>query len=661
MSARPLSLASLLGLVAACASAQPDPSADAGPGASAAGDAVFTGSESPDELALAERLARPHLQILAHNHDFSRSFANRADLLVSRVRVDELLMAHTRVQQTLGGVPVFGSEAIVSLDEAGQLAHLTDNLIDVDDIDTRPDWDADEAIDLALDRTDLWEDMHEEPTATLVVLPHEGETYLAWDVQLKALERAQPTMPRLFIDAHTGETIWQIEGLKTAAGTGKGTTGYYGSVTLYTYKTTGTGAAWYLEDTTRDIGTYTMNGGYSVSTADYVTDSDGNNTWTDSADTSAVSAHYAARLFYDYYNKTYGRLSIDGAGGPGYVQSVASADYVVSVFANLGTNYVNAYWDGSAIYIGDGDGVDASSLATIDIVGHEMTHGITTNEANLTYAYEPGALDEGIADIFGTMVEFYSGKSTDWTLGEDCWTPGTAGDALRYMNDPTLDGASSDHYTNRYTGSGDNGGVHLNSGIVNLSFYLLSQGGTHPSGYAGSVTGIGKIKAAAIWYRALTTYMTASTDFAGARTALLSAATDLYGASSTEYAAVQNAWYTVGVGSAASSSSSCTGYTTTYTGTLSATGALYYEPGGTYYTSAASGTHAAKLSMASGSNFDLKLQKWVGGTGWSNVATSLNTGSTNETISYSGTAANYRYQVKSTSGSGAYTLCVTKP
>jgi hypothetical protein len=117
----------------------------------------------------------------------------------------------------------------------------------------------------------------------------------------------------------------------------------------------------------------------------------------------------------------------------------------------------------------------------------------------------------------------------------------------------------------------------------------------------------------------------------------------------------------VGVGSAASSSSSCTGYTTTYTGTLAATGALYYEPGGTYYTSAASGTHAAKLSMASGSNFDLKLQKWVGGTGWSNVATSLNTGSTNETISYSGAAANYRYQVKSASGSGAYTLCVTKP
>jgi len=153
------------------------------------------------------------------------------------------------------------------------------------------------------------------------------------------------------------------------------------------------------------------------------------------------------------------------------------------------------------------------------------------------------------------MVERYAkGESANtWKIGEDAYTPGTAGDALRNMDDTHKSG-DPDHYSERYTGSGDNGGVHTNSGIFNYAFYLLAKGGTHHLGGSmadiGQPNGIGADKAAAIWYKALTTYMTTSTGFAGARTATLDAATALYGAGSAEVTAVTQAWFLVGVGSA---------------------------------------------------------------------------------------------------------------
>jgi Zn-dependent metalloprotease len=601
-----------------------------------------------DEKAAAEAiaLAAPHFDVLLGSHAVGRSGALR----VSAVEIDELAMRHVRTEQRLGGLPVFGGEAIVSFDEEGELAHIVDTLAEVEEIDTRPAYAADEAVDLAIAAADLtWLD--EEPAVRLVVLPHGGRTHLAYEVRLRDTFHGEPTMPRVFIDAHTGETIWQYEDLRTATGDSH----YYGTVSFTTYKS---GADYYLEDTTRDIGTFSYAGTYS--SAYYITDTD--TVWTEPDQLSGVTAHYAARTFYNYFKNTHARQGIDGANGPGYVSSLTGTGSVVSLFVNYGSNYVNAYWDGTAIYVGDGDGVDSDPLVTVDIIGHEMTHGITTNEANFTYYGESGALDESYADVFGTMVELYSGQSPDWALGEDCWTPSVAGDALRYMSDPTADGSSTEHYSTRYTGSADSAGVHINSGIGNLAFYLMAQGGAHPTTSYGSttVTAIGTTKAAAIWYRALTTYLTASATFATARTAQMSAASDLYGTSSTEYATVQNAWAAVGVGSAATTST-CSGYTTTLTGTISTSGTFKIEPSGTYYVSSTSGTHKGKLVGPSGTNFDLRLQKWVSGTGWTNVAMSNTTGTSNESVSYSGTAANYRYVVKSTSGTGAYTFCMTKP
>ena len=195
---------------------------------------------------------------------------------------------------------------------------------------------------------------------------------------------------------------------------------------------------------------------------------------------------------------------------------------------------------------GDGNGSTFSPLVTLDICGHEMTHGVTERTAGLVYSNESGALNEAMSDVFGAMVERYTEgeNSNTWKIGEDAYTPATSGDALRYMND-THRGGDPDHYSERYTGSADNGGVHTNSGIANFAFYLLAKGGTHHLG--GSMTGIGADKARLIWYRALTSYMTSSTNFKGARTATLNAASALYGTGSAEYNAVASSWSLCGV------------------------------------------------------------------------------------------------------------------
>ncbi len=163
-----------------------------------------------------------------------------------------------------------------------------------------------------------------------------------------------------------------------------------------------------------------------------------------------------------------------------------------------------------------------------------------------------------MSDVFGAMGELYvrggTVTSDTWKIGEQAYTPSTAGDALRYMDNPHAKSGGGytadddpDHYSERYTGTSDNGGVHINSGIGNKSFYLAAAGGTHHlSGV--TVTGIGTTDAAKIWYRGLTVYMTSGTNFSGARTAMLNAATDLFGASSTQYNTIATTWCAVGVG-----------------------------------------------------------------------------------------------------------------
>jgi Zn-dependent metalloprotease len=255
-------------------------------------------------------------------------------------------------------------------------------------------------------------------------------------------------------------------------------------------------------------------------------------------DASAQRAHDGASTVYDYYKTIHNRNGINNA----------DMTMISSVHAN--SNWNNATWYKNQMFYGDGDGSQFGDLTqSLDIIGHELTHGVVQFTANLVYQNESGALNEAMADIMGVSAEAWHRGSTQpsWLLAKEAYTPNIAGDAMRYMNDPTRDNQSRDYYPDRYTGTGDNGGVHLNSGIANLAYSLLVDGGSHPQNKsAAQVPALGLDKSQKIFYRALTTYFNASTNFAQARLGTAQAAQDLYG--SDAKVAVDTAWCAVGVG-----------------------------------------------------------------------------------------------------------------
>jgi vibriolysin len=259
------------------------------------------------------------------------------------------------------------------------------------------------------------------------------------------------------------------------------------------------------------------------------------------ADVDVNFAHDFAGDTYDCYAALFARDSYNNAGA------------LLRSSVHYSSNYVNAFWNGTQMVYGDGDGVTAIQLDRgFDVVAHELTHAVTENESGLIYANESGALNEANSDTFAAICEEWKDGAVSgdtWKVGEDVWTPGTAGDALRYMNNPTIDGSSRDYYPTRYTGPSDNGGVHWNSGIPNLAFYLAVQGGQHPRGVTPSITvaALGIDVAAQIWYRAATTYSQSTTNMAAASAACVQAATDLYPADPSVRQSIANAWAAVGV------------------------------------------------------------------------------------------------------------------
>ena len=468
----------------------------------------------------------------------NRAVSGADELKVQSVSFDEMKMAHTKVRQTVNDIPVWESEAIVHLKADGELSAITDDLKDAVYVNTQASFSAEDAIDFAKKSYKGSKFLTEAPTADLWIYRAEDRDHLVYRVQMRREDGSKGTaMPVIFIDAQTGENVFQYDNLQTASGTSL----YSGTVTINTYQN---GATYYMEDISRKIGTFDSRN----TTTSVYRFTDTNDIWDSTTQKAGVDAHYGAAKTMDYFNAAHNRNGIDGSGGPAYYTSADGVTGLISSKIHYSTNYNNAFWNGSFMTYGDGDGTTFTPLVTLDICGHEMTHGVTERTANLTYANESGALNESMSDVFGAMVERYAvGQSADtWKIGEDAYTPGTSGDALRYMDD-THRGGDPDHYSERYTGTADNGGVHTNSGIANNVFYLIAAGGTnHVSNI--NVTGIGADNAAKIWYRALTVYMTSGTTFAGARTATLNAASDLFGSSSSQYASVSTGWCAVGVG-----------------------------------------------------------------------------------------------------------------
>ncbi len=252
--------------------------------------------------------------------------------------------------------------------------------------------------------------------------------------------------------------------------------------------------------------------------------------------TPATRAHKGASTVYDYYKSKFNRDSVDNAG----LMLISN----VRMGESNGQGADNAYWYLGNMWYGAGNN-QGDWTADFDIIGHELTHGVTEKTAGLIYKDESGALNEAWSDILGISAEAYKNGTTqpNWSLGGDV-IPG----GLRQMNDPTKDGSSKDWYPSRYTGTQDQGGVHWNSGIANLAYVLLVDGGKHPRAMSTvQVPKLGLAQSEKIFYRALNTYFNASTNFSGARTGTAKAAQDLYG--SDAKLAVETAWCAVGVGS----------------------------------------------------------------------------------------------------------------
>ncbi|HEX6292708.1 MAG TPA: M4 family metallopeptidase [Herpetosiphonaceae bacterium] len=451
---------------------------------------------------------------------------------------DDLNQTHVRLDQTHNGVPVFGGQLVAQLDSSGVMS-VGGRLYERARIDTRAALNPSQAIKAAVDALGYQGEFAHRPEAKLVVLPNQDGTAgatLTYSVRLEVEDGTDRTGHyQYFIDANTGSVVWSYNDIDYVTATGSGRSLYSGTVSINTDYTNST---YYLRDLTRgSMLTYTMRNG--TSSGYYLTDAD--NVWGNFAnsdeDTAGVDAHFGAAKTWDYFYNVHGRRGINGNG------------YTMNSRVHYGSNYNNAFWNGSLMTYGDGDGVRFIPLVSIDVVGHEITHGLTDFTADLIYSNESGAANESFSDIFGTAIEYYvgsvGGRSPDYLIGEDVYTPGTSGDALRNMENPAAEG-DPDHYSKRYTGTGDNGGVHINSGIQNQAFYLLAQGGTNrTSGIA--VTGIGRAAAEKIFYRALTVKLFPSATFRDVRAKTLESAAELYGASSTQYNATARAWTAVGV------------------------------------------------------------------------------------------------------------------
>jgi Zn-dependent metalloprotease len=256
------------------------------------------------------------------------------------------------------------------------------------------------------------------------------------------------------------------------------------------------------------------------------------------SDPSVNEAYEGLGATYDLYHNEFNRNSIDNRGMrlDGYV--------------HFGNRYDNAFWDGKEMVFGDGDGVVFDRFTkSIDVIGHELTHGVTENEAGLEYQDQPGALNESMSDVFGSLVKQYmleqDAAQADWLIGAGLFMPGVKGKALRSMkapgtafNDPRLGGKDPQpgHMNDYVQTDDDNGGVHLNSGIPNHAFYLAA---TKIGGYAWKDPG-------QIWYTALRR-LHPQTDFQEAANMTFQVAGELYGSASAQQQAVHDAWAQVGI------------------------------------------------------------------------------------------------------------------
>lgn len=424
-------------------------------------------------------------------------------------------LAIRRYQQMLGAAEVLGGQLTLQTDRAGAIvavvgAHYPDVLAKNK---VRLNKAQAQAVAAArIGNTGEWR-------TTLMIDPGAGRFF--YRVENKRFDSRW----FLWIDAETGEVMNAYDGLTTGSGTG-----VLGDTKDLTGLTTKSGKVYTMESADGRQTTYDAKNRPIRLPGKLGQDKD--DLWTTPGRTSPgqpalVDAHFYARVTDNFLQEICGFDWLDV-----YPQGMVSS-------AHHKRNYDNAFWNGFQMAYGDGDGVEFLEMtADLDVVAHELTHGVTEATSNLIYQNESGALNEAFSDIMGTAAEFYNGTG-NWTIGEDLMPND---DGIRNMADPNADGQPS-HYADRYTGTDDNGGVHTNSGIANHWFYLLVNGGqnaNHARASGTNVVGIGLAAAEEIAYLGFTSLAENAT-FCTARTATTSAA------ESADKDNVADAWDEVGV------------------------------------------------------------------------------------------------------------------
>lgn len=464
---------------------------------------------------------------------------------------DQIGYVHYRLRQTYNGLPMEGTMFIVHV-KNGNIVSMNGQLFTRVNAAAVPVIDLSAALEKALTHVGAevyrWQipameehlkEVKNDPTATwypkgeLMLAPVNGNyTSASYRLAYRFDIYAQQPLSReyVFIDAQTGEVIYTIDRINHANSTATAVTQYSGTQTMTTDSVNPT--TFRLRETGRGQGieTYNLQQGTNYVNTDF-TDSD--NFWNNvnpQLDEYATDAHWGTEKTYDYFFQRYGRNSIDNNG------------FKLLSYIHYDVNFVNAFWDGSQMTYGDGDGT-YTPLTSLDITAHEISHGLTEFTSGLGGG-EAGSLNESFSDCMGNAIRYWANPvgPINWLIGDQI-----GGTPFRSMSDPN---SYSDPDT--YLGTHWDPGLqrHNNSTVMSHWFYLLTEGGsgTNDNGNSYNITGVGIDTAAAICFRMNTVYLFPNAEYADARAYAIQSAIDLYGPCTNPVIQTANAWYAVGLG-----------------------------------------------------------------------------------------------------------------
>ncbi|MDP4266149.1 MAG: PKD domain-containing protein [Bacteroidota bacterium] len=464
-----------------------------------------------------------------------------------KVEKDKLGYTHCRQQLCYQNIPVEGSVFYIHSKDGNIKSGNGNILTDNKPNSTKPQITENDALEKAKEiigaSSYKWENSlkYKTPVGEIVFVPKGDKLVLSYKFDIFSTKPFGRYF--VYINANDGSLVSKVNRILTSDTKGTAVTRYSGTQTIMT-SWDSNNQYYVLEETGRGGGIITADLNNSTDYSNAVDFTDTDNYWnsTTNQDNVALDAHFNAEKYYDLLHNVFGRNSLDNNGK------------ALVCIVHFDNKFSNAFWDGEYTAYGDGDDTKYTPFTATDVVGHEFTHGLVQNTANLAYSGEPLTLNEALADIFGTILEFYVSPSTaNWTIAEKITTDKKG---IRSMSDPKSF-QCPDTYKGLYWGYTDST-YHENAGVAEYWFYLLSQGGNgkNDNGVNYSINGIGLDKAAQIIYRTLTVYLSMYSDYNDLRTHSIQAAIDLYGECSEEVFETTNAWNAVGVGNSYSSNKS---------------------------------------------------------------------------------------------------------